>query len=63
MKLVNFDFSAISSSTDYNESNKSNPKSPAQIRSEKSLVELGASKNEHFHFFTFFAPLEVYFSP
>ncbi len=55
VKLVNFDFSAKSSSTDYNESNKPTLKSLAHIGSEKSLVELGEPKNELFHFFTFFA--------
>ncbi len=39
---VNFDSSAKSSSTGYNESNKPNPKSSAHIGSEKSLVELGS---------------------
>ncbi len=43
--------SVKSSNTDYNESNKSNPKSLALIGFEKSLVELGVPKNEHFHFF------------
>ncbi len=43
--------SVKSSSTDYNESNKSNPKSLAHIGSEKSLVLPGVSKNELFHFF------------
>ncbi len=50
MKSVNFDFSAKSSSTDYNESNKSIPKCLAHIGSEKTLVELEVSKNEIFHF-------------
>ncbi len=58
VKLVNFDFGAKSSSTDYNKSNKLTPKSLAHIRSEKSLVELRLPKNELFHFFTFFAPLK-----
>ncbi len=48
---VNFDFSAKSSITDYNESNKPTPKSLAYIGSEKSLVELEVSKNELFHIF------------
>ncbi len=51
MKLVNFDFSAKSSRTDYNESNKPTLKSLAHIGSEKSLVKLGVSENELFHFF------------
>ncbi len=50
VKSVNFDFSAKSSSTDYNESNKSVPKSLAYIGSEKSLFELEVPKNELFHF-------------
>ncbi len=50
VKLVNFDFSAKSSSTDYNESNKPTPKSLAHTGSKKSLVELGVSKNKLFHF-------------
>ncbi len=50
MKLVNFHFSAESSSTDYNESNKPTLKSLAHIGSEKSLVELGVPKNELFTF-------------
>ncbi len=45
VKLVNFDFSAKSSSTDYNESNKPTSKSLAHIGSEKSLVELEVQKN------------------
>ncbi len=51
VKLVNFDFSAKSSSTDYNELNKPTLKSLAHIGSEKSLVEVGVPKNEFFHFF------------
>ncbi len=58
VKLVNFDFSAKLSSTEYNESNKPTLKSLAHIGSEKSLVELGRPKNELSHFFTFFALLE-----
>ncbi len=58
LKSVNFDFSAKSSSTDYNESNKPSPKSLSHIGSEKSLAELGVPKNELFHFFTFFALLK-----
>ncbi len=51
MKLVNFDFSAKSSSTDYNES-ISNPEiPPPHTGSEKSLVELGIPKNGFFHVF------------
>ncbi len=51
VKAVNFDFSAKSSSTDYNKSNKPNLKSLAHIGPEKSLVEfglveLGVPKNE-----------------
>ncbi len=41
VKAANVDFIAKLSSTDYNESNKSNPKSLAHIGSKKSLVELG----------------------
>ncbi len=51
MKLVNFDFSAKSPSTDYNELNKPTPKSLAHIGFEKSLVELRVLKNELFHIF------------
>ncbi len=58
VKLVNFNFSAKSSSTDYNESNKPTPKSLAYIGSEKSFVELGVLKNKLFYFFTFFALLK-----
>ncbi len=46
VKSVNFDFSARSLSTDYNELNKPNPKSLAHIGSEKSFVELAVPKNE-----------------
>ncbi len=56
VKWVNFDFSAQSSSTGYNESNKSTPKALAHIGSEKSLV--GVPKSEHFHFFIFFIRLK-----
>ncbi len=62
-KLVNFDFSAKWSSIDYNESNKPSPKSLAHIRSEKSLVELSAPKNEIFTFSHFLLNWKVYFSP
>ncbi len=58
VKAVNLDFSAKSLSTDYNESNKPTLKSPAHIKSEKSLVELGVPKIELLHFFTFFALLK-----
>ncbi len=46
VKLVNFDFSAKLPSTDYNESNKPTLKSLSHIGSEKSLLELGVTKNE-----------------
>ncbi len=46
VKAVKFDVSVKLSSTDYNRSNKPNPKSLARIGSEKSLIELGVSKNE-----------------
>ncbi len=46
VKAVNFDFIAKLSSTDYNESNKSNPKFLAHIESKKSLVELGVPNNK-----------------
>ncbi len=46
VKLVDFDFRAKSSSTDYNELNKPNSKSLAHIGFEKSLVELGIPKND-----------------
>ncbi len=62
-KIINFDFTAKSSSTDCNESNKQTTKSLVRIVSEKLLVELGIPKNELFHFFTFFALLKVYLSP
>ncbi len=44
VKTVNFDFSAKSSSTDHNESNKQAPNSLAHIGFEKSPVELRSSK-------------------
>ncbi len=44
VKLINFEFSAKLSSTDYNESNKPTPKSLAHIVAKKSLVELWSSK-------------------
>ncbi len=50
VKSVSFNFSAKSSNTDYNESNKPTPKSLAYIGSEKLLVELGVPKNELFTF-------------
>ncbi len=40
VKLVDFDFYAKSSNTNYNEWNSPNPKSLARIRSKKSLVKL-----------------------
>ncbi len=46
VKLVNFNFNAKSSSTDYNESNKPDLKSLPHAGSKKSLVELGVPKNE-----------------
>ncbi len=46
MKAFNFDFIAKLSSTDYNESNKPNLKSLADIGSKKSLVEIGVTKNK-----------------
>ncbi len=58
VKSVNFDFTEKSATTDYNESNKSTPKLLAHIGSEKSFVELGDSRNELFHFFTFFTQLK-----
>ncbi len=58
VKSVNFDFSAKSSSTNYNKSNKSSRKSLAHVGSEKSLVELGVPKHELFHFFTIFVLLK-----
>ncbi len=64
VKSVNFDFSAKSSSTDYDESNEPNLKYLAHIGSEKLLVELGVPKNELFHFFHIFHSIEkFYFSP
>ncbi len=48
----------------HNESNKPNLKSLAHIGSEKSLVELGVSKNELFDFFHIFHSTENFtFSP
>ncbi len=58
MKLVDFDFSAKLSLSDYNEWNKPNTKFLAHIRSEKSLVELRVPITELFTFFTFFALLK-----
>ncbi len=58
VKSINFDFSAKSSSTDFNKSNKPTSKYFAHIGSEKSLVELGVPKNDLFHFVTFFALLK-----
>ncbi len=58
VRSVNFDFSAKSSSTDYNESNEPTTKSLAHIGFEKLLVELGVPNNELFHFFTFFVQLK-----
>ncbi len=58
VKLISFDFSAKSSSTDYNESNKPTPKFLAHIVLKKSLVELGVPRNELFYFFTFFGLLK-----
>ncbi len=56
--------SVKSSSTDYNKSNKPNPKSLAHIEFKKSLVELGVSQNELFHFFLHFSLyLKVYSFP
>ncbi len=63
VKAVNFDFSAKSSRTDYNESNKSTPKFLAHTVSEKLLVELGVPKIELLHFSAFFAPLRSLPSP
>ncbi len=58
VKLVDFDFRAKSSSTDYNESNEPSPTFVARIGSEKLLVKLGVPKNELFHYFTFFVHLK-----
>ncbi len=58
VKLVNFDFGAKWSSTNYNEWNKPTLKSLAHVGSKKSLVHLGVPKNELFHFFTFLAILK-----
>ncbi len=63
MKSINFDFSAKSSSTDYNELNKPTPMSLAHIGFEKSLVELGVPKIELLHFFHFSLNWKIYFSP
>ncbi len=63
IKWVNFDFSAKSSSTDYNQSNKPTPKSLAHIKSEKSLVELGVPKNELFSLFHIFRSTEKFTFP
>ncbi len=60
VKSVNFDFSAKSWSTDYNESNKPTTKSLAQIGSQKLLVNLEYQKNELFHFFYVFCPIEKF---
>ncbi len=60
VKSVNFDFSAKSSSIDYNKYNKPTPKCLAQIRSEKSLVELGVPKNELFHIFRYTEKFNFY---
>ncbi len=46
VKAVNFGFMAKLSSTDYNESNKPNPKTLAYVGSKKLLVELGVPKKE-----------------
>ncbi len=46
VKSVNFDFRRKSLSTDYNASNKPNPKSLAPIGAQKSLLELVAPKKE-----------------
>ncbi len=63
VKLVDFDFSAKLSSSDYNESNKQSTKSLARRRSKKSLVGL-VPKTELFHFLLHFSLyLKVYFSP
>ncbi len=63
LKSVNFDFSAKSSSIDYNESNKPTPKSLAHIGSNRSLVELWVPKSELFTFSHFLLNWKVYFSP
>ncbi len=64
VKLIDFDFSAKLLSSDYNESNKSNTKFLACIRSEKSLVELRVPITGLFHFFLHFSLYStVYFSP
>ncbi len=53
VKLVNFDFRAKSSSTDYNDWNKPTLKSIAYIRSEKLLVEFEVPKISYFTFSNF----------
>ncbi len=63
VKWVKFDFSAKSSSTDYNELNKPTLKSLVHIGSEKLSVELGVPKNELFTFSHFSFYWKVYFSP
>ncbi len=63
VKLVNFDISAQSSSTGYNESNKPTPKALAHIGSEKSIVEVGVPKSELFTYSYFSFYWKVYFSP
>ncbi len=63
VKSVNFDFSAKSSSTDYNESNNSTRKSLAHIGSKKSLVELEVPKISFFIFSHFSLYWKVCFSP
>ncbi len=55
VKSVNLDFSAKSSSTDSNKSNKPNLKSLANKGSEKSLVELGVPKKKSFFTFSHFS--------
>ncbi len=56
--------SVKSSSTDYNDSNKLDPKSLALIGSEKLLVELGIPKISYFTFFHIFRSTEKFtFSP
>ncbi len=52
VESINFDLSAKSSSTDYNESNKPTAMSLARIGSEKSLVEFGLQKMSFFTFST-----------
>ncbi len=60
VKLVNFDFNAQLSITDYNGSNKPTPKSLAHTGSEKSLVELRVPKNDLIHFFHIFCSTEKF---